>query len=124
YDSVGEHYAKPELNARIPSRLHSIEEGPTARGRLLACERDSSEPVLGGANYGRDSDSIASMAGSLAGALGSAPRRDWVEESPTASKPDIEAGGRTMATVALEIFARDEQRFEERARVVAELGAG
>ena len=114
----------PSSNARIPSRLHSIEEVPIALGLLLASGGDSTETMLGGVNYGRDSDSIASMAGSLAGALGSAPRRDWVEEISAASKIDIEEAGRTMAAVAVEIFALDERRFEERARSVAELDAG
>jgi hypothetical protein len=71
FDSVGEHYAAPELNARIPSRLHAIEELPIAVGLLLATGGDYEETVLGGVNYGRDSDSIASMGGALAGALGS-----------------------------------------------------
>ena len=76
FDSVGEHYATPALNARIPSRLHAIEELPIALGLLVATGGDYEETVLGGVNYGRDSDSIASMGGALAGALGeSAPPR-------------------------------------------------
>ena len=74
YDSVGEHYASPAQNARIPSRLHAIEELPIALGLLAATGGDCAETVLGGVNYGRDSDSIASMGGALAGALGGATR--------------------------------------------------
>ena len=70
FDSVGEHYAAPAQNARIPSRLHAIEELPIALGLLVATGGDYAETVLGGVNYGRDSDSIASMGGALAGALG------------------------------------------------------
>ena len=80
FDSVGEPYAQPAQNARIPSRLHSIEELPVALGLLVATGGDYTETVLGGVNYGRDSDSIASMGGALAGALGSPVPREWVEE--------------------------------------------
>src|SRR6185503_3874561 len=116
FDSVGEHYAAPELNARIPSRLHAIEELPIAVGLLLATGGDYEETVLGGVNYGRDSDSIASMGGALAGALGSALRRDWVDDVSTASKIDVEDAGRRMAAAAAEIFAKDAQRHQERAQ--------
>jgi ADP-ribosylglycohydrolase len=78
FDSVGEHYAQPAQNARIPSRLHAIEEVPIALGLLVATRGDYSETMLGGVNYGRDSDSIASMGGALAGALGSQVPRAWI----------------------------------------------
>ena len=86
---------EPALDARIPSRLHAIEELPIALGLLVATGGDYAETVLGGVNYGRDSDSIASMGGALAGALGGsdAVRRDWVEEVSAASRIDIEEAG-------------------------------
>ena len=126
FDSVGELYAAPELNARIPSRLHAIEELPIALGLLVATGGDYTESVLGGVNYGRDSDSIAAMAGALAGALGGVGtlRRDWVEEVSAASRIDVEEAGRTMAIVAAEIFARDTLRHEERAQTMTDLTAG
>ena len=124
FDSVGEHYAAPVLNARIPSRLHAIEELPIAVGLLVATGGDYEETVLGGVNYGRDSDSIASMGGALAGALGNPVRRDWVEDVSAASKIDVEEAGRTMAGLAVEIFERDSQRHQERARALAALTAG
>ena len=40
FDSVGEHYAQPAQNARIPSRLHAIEELPIALGLLVATGGD------------------------------------------------------------------------------------
>ena len=52
-----------------PSRTHSIEEVPIALGFLVVCDGDYEESIFGGANYGRDCDSIAGMAGSIAGAL-------------------------------------------------------
>jgi ADP-ribosylglycohydrolase len=126
FDSVGEHYAEPAQNARIPSRLHAIEELPIALGLLVATGGDYSETMLGGVNYGRDSDSIASMGGALAGALGGveAVRRDWIDEISAASRIDIEEAGREMAAVAVEIFARDAARHEARARAMSELTAG
>jgi ADP-ribosylglycohydrolase len=124
YDSVGERYAEPALDARIPSRVRSIEELPVALGLLVACKGDVDEAILGGVNYGRDSDSIASMGGALAGALGGEPRREWVDAVSSASKLDLEAPGRTMAEIALELFARDSERHERRAQSLAELGTG
>jgi ADP-ribosylglycohydrolase len=121
FDSVGEEYASPAQNARIPSRLHSIEELPVALGLLLATDGDCLETVLGGVNYGRDADSIASMGGALAGALGSALPSELVEEVGAASRLDLEEPGRTMAEVATEIFTRDRERFETRAKAMEEL---
>jgi ADP-ribosylglycohydrolase len=123
FDSVGERYAEPSLGARIPSRLQSIEELPVAIGFLVATNGDFEETVLGGVNYGRDSDSIASMGGALAGALGGRAglRRDWVDEVGVASKLDLEQPGHVMASVALEIFARDSARHAERARAMDDL---
>ena len=63
YDSVGVVYAVPAPNARIPSRLHSIEELPLALGLLVATGGDYAETVLGGVNYGRDSDRGAGSRG-------------------------------------------------------------
>jgi ADP-ribosylglycohydrolase len=124
FDSVGVPYARPAQNARIPSRLHAIEELPIAIGLLVATGGDYAETMLGGVNYGRDSDSIASMGGALAGALGSPVRRDWIDEVSAASRIDVEEAGRTMAEVAVEIFARDAERQEGRARAMAQLTAG
>jgi hypothetical protein len=121
FDSVGPVYAQPAQNARIPSRLHSIEELPVALGLLVAAGGDYSETMLGGVNYGRDSDSIASMGGALAGALGSELRADLVEQVSAASRIDVEEAGREMAVVAAEIFAKDAARFEARARAMAGL---
>jgi ADP-ribosylglycohydrolase len=124
FDSVGEEYASPAQNARIPSRLHSIEELPVALGLLLATDGDCLETVLGGVNYGRDADSIASMGGALAGALGSPVPSELVEEVSAASRLDLDEPGRTMAEVATEILAKDRERFEARVRAMEELAAG
>ena len=101
FDSVGEPYAQPAQNARIPSRLHSIEEVPIALGLLVATAGDYAETMLGGVNYGRDSDSIASMGGALAGALGS-PRVAATGSTRSARRAGStsRSPGRVMAEVA------------------------
>jgi ADP-ribosylglycohydrolase len=126
FDSVGPVYAEPGLGARTPSRLHAIEELPIALGLLVVTQGAFEGTVLGGVNYGRDSDSIAAMGGALAGALGgsAALRRDWVDEVGSASRMDLEEPGRTMADVAAAIFARDAARHERRAQAMTELTAG
>lgn len=125
FDSVGVPYAEPGLGARIPTRVHSIEELPVAIGLLVATRADCVETILGGVNYGRDSDSIASMGGALAGALNGtgAVRRDWVEEIGTASRYDLEEPGRVMAAVAAEILARDLERHARRVEAMSALTA-
>jgi len=125
YDSVGEQYASPSLGARIPSRLQSIEELPVAIGLLVATGGDFAETVLGGVNYGRDSDSIASMGGALAGALGGTAglRADWIEQVATASRYDLEQPGRTMAGVAIEIYRLDAERQARRGDAITSLTA-
>jgi ADP-ribosylglycohydrolase len=126
FDSVGPVYAEPGLAARTPSRLHSIEELPIALGLLVVMQGSFEGTVLGGVNYGRDSDSIAAMGGALAGALGgtAALRRDWVDEVAAASRMDLEEPGRTMAEVAAAIFARDAATHERRAQAMTQLTAG
>ena len=81
FDSVGEVYREPAQDSRRPSRLRSIEELPVALGFLKATGGEARGTVLGATNYGRDSDSIATMGGALAGALGgeSAVPADWAE---------------------------------------------
>jgi ADP-ribosylglycohydrolase len=121
FDTVGVPYAQPGRGARIPSRLQSIEELPLALGLLVATGGDCAETILGGVNYGRDSDSIASMGGALAGALGgmTAVRADWVEEVGTASRYDLAEPGRSMAEIAGEILVLDAERHARRVEEMA-----
>ncbi|WP_173312528.1 ADP-ribosylglycohydrolase family protein [Streptomyces fulvorobeus] len=112
FDTVGPDYRAPSLGARRPSRLHSVEELPIALGMLLVAEGDYRHAVLGSVNYGRDSDSIATMSGALAGALHgerSVPAT-WVKTVAEASRLDLHAPARTLTEVAREIFVRDTAR--------------
>jgi ADP-ribosylglycohydrolase len=123
FDSVGEVYRQPAQDSRRPSRLRSIEELPVALGFLRVTQGDVRGCVLGATNYGRDSDSIATMGGAIAGALGgeSAVPAEWVERVGTASRLDLRSGGLTMAAVTQEIFAADEAAFTRRRRFVESL---
>jgi ADP-ribosylglycohydrolase len=112
FDTLGEDYRDPGLGARRPSRLHAIEELPLALGCLVASGGDYRWAILAATNYGRDSDSIATMAGALCGALGGldAVPQEWREAVAEGSRIDLTATGRTMAEVAVDIFAKDEER--------------
>jgi ADP-ribosylglycohydrolase len=118
YDSVGPAYREPGLDARRPSRLHSVEELPVALGFVLVAAGGYRDAVLGAVNYGRDADSIATMAGGITGALGGAGAvpRQWCEQVSTASRLDLETPGRVMAAVATEMLAADERRHAARQR--------
>ncbi|WP_314147875.1 ADP-ribosylglycohydrolase family protein [uncultured Leifsonia sp.] len=112
FDTVGPHYRAPAKDARIPSRTKSIEELPIAIGMLIAARGDYREAVLGSINYGRDSDSIAVMAGSVAGALGGleAVPAEWVEAVNAGSRMDVTATGPVIAAVARDVWAKDAAR--------------
>ncbi|CAM5722350.1 ADP-ribosylglycohydrolase family protein OS=Streptomyces tendae OX=1932 GN=GUR47_12360 PE=4 SV=1 [Streptomyces tendae] len=104
YDTVGPDYRAPSLGARRPSRLHAIEELPVALGMLLVASSDFRHAVLGSVNYGRDCDSIATMAGALAGALGSPVPEDWAKTVAEASRLDLWEPATTLTGVAREVF--------------------
>lgn len=124
YDTVGPDYRNPSLGARRPSRLHAIEELPIALGMLTMAQGDFRQAVLGAVNYGRDCDSIATMAGALAGALGSPVPKDWARTVAEASRLDLWEPGRTLTGVTREIFARDVRRRRAHERAFAGMTGG
>ncbi|GAA1120184.1 ADP-ribosylglycohydrolase family protein [Kribbella jejuensis] len=116
YDLVGPNYRELSMDSRRPSRTKSIEELPVALGFVLVSEGDVRRAVLGGTNYGRDADSIASMAGAITGALqgaGGVPE-EWVTDVAEASKTELLEPGRVMAGVAQDIRAADAERWARR----------
>jgi ADP-ribosylglycohydrolase len=123
FDSVGEHYREPAQDSRRPSRLRAIEELPVALGLLKVTGGDVRGCILGATNYGRDSDSIATMAGAIAGALGgeSAVPADWAQTVADSSRLDLRAGGQQMAAIATEIFAADQVGFDRRRSAMTSL---
>uniref|UniRef100_UPI000A5A49BC ADP-ribosylglycohydrolase family protein n=1 Tax=Streptomyces europaeiscabiei TaxID=146819 RepID=UPI000A5A49BC len=110
FDTVGPDYRTPSLGARRPSRLHAIEELPIALGMLLVARGDYRHAVLGSVNYGRDCDSIATMSGALAGALGSEVPSDWAKTVAEASRLDLHAPATALTAVTLQIHAQDVHR--------------
>ncbi|MFF9404433.1 ADP-ribosylglycohydrolase family protein [Streptomyces anandii] len=122
YDTVGPDYRSPSLGARRPSRLHAIEELPVALGMLTVAGGGFRETVLGAVNYGRDCDSIATMAGALAGALGSPVPEDWAKTVAEASRLDLWEPARTLTGVAREVFAADVRRRRAHERAFAGMG--
>jgi ADP-ribosylglycohydrolase len=109
YDTVGDDYRAPGLDARRPSRTKSIEELPVALGLALHSGGDLRAAVLGAVNYGRDADSIATMAGAVCGALaGSAGvPQEWVTEIERASRIDLGAVADQLAAAAADILTAD-----------------
>ncbi|MGV9241212.1 ADP-ribosylglycohydrolase family protein, partial [Streptomyces nigra] len=71
---------------------------------------DFRRAVLGAVNYGRDCDSIATMAGAVAGALGSPVPEDWAKAVAEASRLDLWEPPRVLDEVAREVHARDVAR--------------
>lgn len=116
FDTVGPEYRAPSMDARRPSRTKAIEELPVALGMVLVADGDYEAAVLGGVNYGRDTDSIASMAGAICGGLGGRGviRNDWHDRIAEASRTPLEPAGVTMAGVAADVFAKDAERCRER----------
>ncbi|MGW2908998.1 ADP-ribosylglycohydrolase family protein [Streptomyces asoensis] len=122
YDTVGPDYRRPSLAARRPSRLHAVEELPVALGMLLVAGGDYREAVLGSVNYGRDCDSIATMAGAMAGALGSPPPDEWSKQVAEASRLDLWQPAATLTEVTREVFGRDLQNRRTHERAFAAIG--
>ncbi|MFD6380482.1 MULTISPECIES: ADP-ribosylglycohydrolase family protein [Streptomyces] len=123
FDTVGADYRAPSLGARRPSRLHAIEELPVALGMLVVGEGDYRRTVLGAVNYGRDCDSIATMGGAVAGALGGAAAvpGEWAKQVAEASRLDLHGPAARLAEVAREIFVRDRARNRAQAEAFAAL---
>ncbi|GGS22535.1 ADP-ribosylglycohydrolase family protein [Streptomyces griseoviridis] len=122
YDTVGPDYRSPSLGARRPSRLHAIEELPVALGLLLVSGGDFRHAVLGAVNYGRDCDSIATMAGAITGALGSPVPEEWARTVAEASRLDLWEPAATLTEVAREVFERDVCRRRAHERAFAGMG--
>ncbi|TGB14034.1 ADP-ribosylglycohydrolase family protein [Streptomyces sp. MZ04] len=123
FDTVGPDYRAPSLGARRPSRLHSIEELPIALAMLLIGDGDYRHTVLGSVNYGRDCDSIATMSGAIAGALGSGAPPEWAKTVAEASRLDLHAPATTLTEITQEIFTRDVHRRRTHESAYASLTA-
>jgi ADP-ribosylglycohydrolase len=123
FDSVGDDYRHQSLDARRPSRTKSIEELPVAFGFALAHRGDYRGAVLAAVNYGRDADSIASMAGAVCSGLGGAATvpTAWLDQVEQASRMDLRATGRLMASVVRDLLAAEQARQKQRAGTIKRL---
>jgi ADP-ribosylglycohydrolase len=106
-----------------PSRLRSIEELPIALGLLVVARGDFETAVIAGANYGRDCDSIAGMAGAIAGALHGiqAIRPGWVERIDAANRCDMRPLASSLAALASQLQQRQLAHAQERQRAFEQL---
>jgi len=113
FDSMEDEYRDPSLDARKPSRMKAIEELPLALAMVTVSKGDYKESVLGGVNYGRDSDSIATMAGAITGALHGveAIPADWLKTVEQASRRDFTSSGMLISEIAEEIYEKDQTRL-------------
>ncbi|MGW4487291.1 ADP-ribosylglycohydrolase family protein [Amycolatopsis sp. NPDC004368] len=122
FDSVGPEYRQMSMDARRPSRTKSIEELPAALAFVLAHRGDFRGAVLAAVNYGRDADSIAAMAGAICAALGGTDvvPAEWLDPISEASKMDIAATGRLLASAAADIMRADRERAQARLKALDE----
>lgn len=123
YDTVGDAYRAMAMDARLPSRTKSIEELPAALGFVAGHNGDLRAAVLDAVNYGRDSDSIATMAGAICGGLGGrdAVPTEWVGTITEASRLDLDGVVASMTDVVRDIAAADARRARERAAGIESL---
>jgi ADP-ribosylglycohydrolase len=106
-----------------PSRVHSIEELPIALGFLVVTGGDFEQSMFGAANYGRDNDSIASMAGAIAGALrGDAViRSGWIERIKEANRINLDPIARDLSSLAIRLQRRQLEAAQDRAAMFDKL---
>ena len=91
---------------------------PVALALFLLAEGEPARAIRYGANFGRDADTIASMAGSLAGALhcANALPEAWVEKVRA-------SGRRDQAALAVMLVETIHRRAADQARVMAGIDA-
>lgn len=108
-----------------PSRLKSIEEVPVALAFLVVTGGDFEGSVCGGANYGRDCDSVAGLAGAIAGALHGVGviRPTWIDAIDRENRSDLRPLATGLAALAGELQQRQHRDAERRASDYALLTA-
>ncbi len=114
---------KPGTNHWLPSREHSIEELPIALGYLVVTAGDFEGSIFGGINYGRDNDSIAGMAGAIAGALhgSGAIRSEWMEQIDRANRTDLRPTARDLTGLAVKLQRRQFEAAQARDTAFSDL---
>ena len=100
----------------VRTALDLRQEVPVALGFLVIAEGDFERAIFGAANYGRDNDSIASMAGAIAGAMhgDGVIRPGWIATVNAANRDDLDPLTRDLT--ALAIALQQEQLAAAQAR--------
>jgi len=108
-----------------PSRRRSIEELPIALGMLVVAKGNFLEAIRGAANYGRDNDSIAGMAGSIAGAMhgDSVIPEGWAEQVNRANRIDLDPLAKSLTDLAISLQREQAAAATARSTVFAQLTA-
>jgi ADP-ribosylglycohydrolase len=114
---------------RSPSPT-SHEVLPAVVGIFYLCEGDANRCIVEGASFGRDADTIASVVGSLAGALcgAGAIREDWIEQCERANEEffaEVEgtpqANFRRMAARLVEATESEKRAIGERLETLSRI---
>jgi ADP-ribosylglycohydrolase len=101
----------------------TLETVPVALAILTICDGDVDRSIVEGVNYGRDSDAVATVAGSLAGALHGADdiRDEWKAECEARNRDffeelegDPDADFRSMARRLVETLEAERDRTVRR----------
>ena len=98
----------PHRHAGWSIAVDPRESVPAALGILYVADGDPAETILGCANFGRDADTIATIAGAIAGAWHGASSipQSWIDMVCAASPIDQEA----LALALLEVLTRRAER--------------
>jgi len=135
-DELAEKYYAGMLDWTWPSRTwskerffsaSSIEIVPVAMAILHMCEGDVNRSIIEGASFGRDCDTISSVAGCIAGALRGAStiRKDWIDACEKANEEffeELEADKKadffSMACRLVEALKAERQAAQERVKTL------
>lgn len=104
--------------SRYPSQLHSIEELPIALAYFLLHQGEYVPAVLGAANYGRDADTIAGMAGALCGALkgeGAIPM-EWKRHVLDANRLPLQEVAEELYELFIQVYRKEWEAAQRRHR--------
>ena len=108
----------------------SLEIVPIVMGILHLCKGDVNRCIIEGASFGRDCDTIANIAGEIAGAMqgAAAIRRQWIDQCEKANRDffqevegDPDVNFRSMAERMVGILRSEKHRAAERARFLDRL---
>ena len=120
-----ENYRRGEVFSASP-----LEALPVATAMFAICEGDVNQSIIEGVNYGRDSDAVATIAGSLAGALhgAEAVRDEWKSVCEESNRDffeelegDPDADFRSMAERLVGVLEKERETAARRSERLSEL---